>query len=379
MKLKAVIKIIFLIYVGFALAVIIIPVLALNGRLKFPLNSSGTKEIISEESVITQVVKKSLPSVVTVGIDKTVNTQTSFRFNPINPFDPFETIPGQKQEIKQNIGSGFVVSADGLIITNKHVVSDTSATYKVITNDEQKYDVVKIYRDPLNDLAILKINASGLTPLPLGDSSKVELGQLAIAIGTPLGDFRNTVTSGIISGLGRGIDAGSQYQGFVERLDNIIQTDAAINPGNSGGPLLNSSGEVIGVNTAIAADGQNIGFALPVSVVNESLTVFNNKGGSFEQAYLGVRYKMLSKTQAIINDLPQGAYVIEVVSNSPADKARIKEGDILTAVNDDKVDTSDANGLAKLISTHKVGDTVGLKVVRDKDTLVINVKLEAAK
>ena len=175
----------------------------------------------------------------------------------------------------QNIGSGFIVSPDGLIITSKHVVSDTGATYKIITNDNKTYNVEKIYRDPSNDVAILKINppsGTKLTPLSLGDSTNLTLGQTVIAIGTSLGEFTNTVTSGIVSGLGRGITAGSPFQGYVEKLDNAIQTDAPINPGNSGGPLLNSSGQVIGINTAIAQNGQNIAFAIPVNVIKTVLT-----------------------------------------------------------------------------------------------------------
>src|SRR3989344_3701139 len=207
----------------------------LPSNIKLPASQKQT--VVYEESVITRGVEDSLPSVVTVGISTTINL-----------FSPFERIPGQQQQVEQNIGSGFITSADGLIITNRHVVSDTSASYQVLTNDNKKYNVEKIYRDSLNDLAILKINATGLKPLKLGDSNNLKLGQLVVAIGTPLGEFTNTVTSGIISGLGRGITAGSPFEGFVEKLDNVIQTDAAISPGNSGGPLLNSKGEVIGVN-----------------------------------------------------------------------------------------------------------------------------------
>ncbi|MCX7881139.1 MAG: trypsin-like peptidase domain-containing protein, partial [Patescibacteria group bacterium] len=212
-----------------------------------PLKTTEKQTLVYEESVITKVVEESLPSVVTVGIIKTTSTNDIFEIDPFNPFSPFYRIPGQKKKIEQNIGSGFIISSDGLIITNKHVVSDTDASYKVLANDNKKYQVEKIYRDPLNDLAILKINASHLKPLKLGDSNNLKLGQLVIAIGTPLGEFTNTVTQGIISGLGRGITAGSPFEGYVEKLDNVIQTDAAINPGNSGGPLLNSQGEVIGI------------------------------------------------------------------------------------------------------------------------------------
>jgi serine protease Do len=217
-------------------------------------------------------INSALPSVVTVGISQTVSNY-SLEFDPSNPFRPFRRVPGATHRTEQNIGSGFIVKSDGIILTNRHVVSDTSASYFVITNDKKKYNVTQIYRDSANDLALLKINppAGGLKPLPLGDSSNLKLGQTVIAIGTPLGEFTNTVTEGIISGLGRGITAGSLYEGYVEKLDNVIQTDAAINPGNSGGPLLDLNGEVIGINAAIASQGQNIGFAIPVTIIKNFL------------------------------------------------------------------------------------------------------------
>lgn len=230
--------------------------------------------ISSDESVITNVVNHSLPSVVTIGLSSITN-QDTLEIDPFNPFAPYRRIPGGKQNVDQNIGSGLIISPEGLIVTNKHVVSDDTAAYKVLTNDNKTYPVTNIYRDPKNDIAVLKINASGLTPLRLGDSGNLKLGQTVIAIGTPLGEFTNTVTKGIISGLGRGITAGSPYEGYVEKLDNVIQTDAPISPGNSGGPLLNSAGEVIGINTAIASQGQNIGFAIPSNVIKSVITQFN--------------------------------------------------------------------------------------------------------
>ncbi len=334
--------------------------------------------VVYEESVITNVVKEAIPSVVTVGIKTTSTTGNSLQFDPFNPFSPFQQVPGQTQNIEQNIGSGFIVSADGLIITNKHVVSDTSAAYQVLTNDGKKYTVDKIYRDPLNDLAILKINASGLKPLKLGDSSHLELGQLAIAIGTPLGEFTNTVTKGIISGLGRGITAGSPYEGYVEKLDNVIQTDAPISPGNSGGPLLNSAGQVIGINTAIASGGQNIGFAIPVNVVKNLIDNFNKNGNTFEQPYIGVRYKMIDKQTAVLNDMVQGAYVVEVVQGSPADSAGIQTEDVITEFDGQKINGSNDQILTQLINKKKVGDRVQLKIVRNKEVKTVTVTLGTA-
>jgi len=348
-------------------------------KISNPPNQPVEKQtVVYEESVITKVIEEALPSVVTVGISTTTSTGDVFQINPFNPVSPFERIPGKTQKVEQNIGSGFIISADGLIITNKHVVSDTGSTYQVLTNDKKKYNVEKIYRDPLNDLAILKISTTNLKPLKLGDSNNLKLGQLVIAIGTPLGEFTNTVTSGIISGLGRGITAGSPFEGFVEKLDNVIQTDAAINPGNSGGPLLNSKGEVIGVNAAIAESGQNIGFALPVNIVKNLIDNFNKNGGSFERPYIGVRYKMIDKQTAVLNDLVEGAYVISVVENSPAQKAGLQEEDIIIEFDGKKVKGDDDQELAKQILEKKVGQSVILKVWGNKEIKTFTITLESS-
>lgn len=335
--------------------------------------------VVYQESVITKMVEQTLPSVVTVGISKTASTQDFFEIDPFNPFSPFRRVPGQQKKVERNIGSGFIISTDGLIITNKHVVSDTQATYQVLTNDKKKYNVEKIFRDPLNDLAILKINASNLKPLKLGNSSKLKLGQLVIAIGTPLGEFTNTVTSGIISGLGRGITAGSPFEGFVEKLDNVIQTDAAISPGNSGGPLLDSKGEAIGVNTAIAQEGQNIGFAIPINVVSDLINNFQKNGSSFERSYIGVRYKMIDKQTAVLNELVEGAYIVQVVQESPAEKAGLQEEDIIIEFDGKRISSSDEQTLGKLIAGKKPGERVGLKIWRNKEIKNISVTLESAK
>jgi len=334
--------------------------------------------VVYQESVITKVVEESLPSVVTVGISKSTTTSNVYQFNPFDPFSPFQQVPGTTKKVEQNIGSGFIISKDGLIITNKHVVSDTETSYQILTNDNKKLNVKNIYRDPLNDLAILKIEppAGGLKALKLGDSSKLKLGQLVIAIGTPLGEFTNTVTSGIISGLGRGITAGSPFEGYVEKLDNVIQTDAAISPGNSGGPLLNSKGEAIGINTAIAQEGQNIGFAIPINVVKQLIDNFNKKGGSFERPYIGLRYKMVDKQTAILNDVVEGAYIIEVIKGSPAEKAALDVEDIITEFDNERVKGNDNQELARLINDKKVGDRVNIKVWRQGKVLEKTVTLE---
>lgn len=340
-----------------------------------PLES---QKVVSEESVTIDVVKKVGPSVVTVS--ETAPSQSSV----LSPFSIFE-IPSQQSQAPQtaSIGSGFVISSDGFIVTSKHVVADLGqgVSYQVITSDDKKYDVQNVYRDPLNDIAILKINpldnpGETLKPVALGDSSKLQVGQFVVAIGTALGEFRNTVTTGVISGLGRGITAGDQFQGLVERLDNVIQTDAAINPGNSGGPLVNSSGQVIGVNTAVSQNGQNIGFALPINVVKEALKNFNEHG-KFERPFLGVAYKVISRDVALLNNVVEGAYVQSVVSGSSAEKAGIRRGDIIIEVEGKRIAESQ-NDLGKIVASHKVGDTIEITLWRDGKKINVKATLESA-
>ncbi|MCX7996481.1 MAG: trypsin-like peptidase domain-containing protein [Patescibacteria group bacterium] len=345
----------------------------------FKVETKTDASITDHEQRVIAVIRNALPSVVTIGIKATTRTRDQFQIDPFNPFQPFRRVPGEERTIERNIGSGFILTEDGLIITNRHVVDVEGATYNVLTDDGKQYDVEKIYRDPLNDLAILKINANNLKPLPLGDSSKLQLGQYAIAIGTPLGEFRNTVTTGIISGLGRGITAGSPFEGYVEKLDNVIQTDAAISPGNSGGPLLNSSGQVIGVNTAVSSEGQNIGFAIPSAVVKELVDSFNQRGGSFERPYIGVRYKIIDRQTAVLNELVEGAYVIEVLPGSPADKAGLQEEDIIIQFDGKRLQGQDDQGLAKMVLQKSVGDVISLRVWRNGNTIDLNLTLEANK
>lgn len=351
-----------------------------------PQNNNRLR-VTSEENVIINTVKQVGPSVVTIAVAPS-NRQSLF--GDEDPFSIFGNPSQRRGQVSiepQNIGSGFIVSSEGIIVTNKHVVSEVNRTYSVVTTDEKRYTVERIYRDPLNDIALLKINPGqhvgrNLKPLTLGDSGRLQVGQIVIAIGTALGEFNNTVTTGVISGLGRGIVAGSVYEGFVEQLDNVIQTDAAINPGNSGGPLLNSSGEVIGVNTAVSQSGENIGFALPINVVKDSLRNFNETG-QFNRPYLGVAYRMISADLSEQNDLPQGAYVQTVINGSAADKAGIETADIITKF--DGVDVrSGKNELAALIAKKKVDDKAKLTIWREDGPgnngkeMTVEVTFEAA-
>jgi S1-C subfamily serine protease len=324
--------------------------------------------ILHEENVVIDVAEKVSPSVVTVSI------QTQRR--RILEFNPFGGGFNQRYEggTAQDIGTGFVVDANGVIVTNKHVVSETGASYKVITQDGKEYDVKEISRDPSNDLAVLKIDASGLTPVTLGDSGNLKAGQFVIAIGTALGEFRHTVTTGVISGLGRGITAGSAYEGYVERLDDVIQTDAAINPGNSGGPLLNSAGQVIGVNVAVAQGAQNVGFAIPVNTVKDALSQYNQSGKFASKPYLGVEYQMISQQSALLNEVPQGAYIQNVVTGSPAEKAGLQVEDIIVKIDGTELKDQE-NGLAGVISGKKPGQTISLEVWRNGETKTVQATL----
>jgi len=354
-------------------------------------NSSQAKlSVVEEESGTINVVKNAAPSVVSIIISKELKQGTSspnvfndfFSFpfdNQFNqPFLPQDNGKTEKTEIGG--GTGFIVSSDGLILTNKHVVNDDQAEYTVVSNDGQKYAAKVLGKDPLNDLAVIKIEAKDLVPLAFGDSDSIVLGQTVIAIGNTLSEFRNTVTKGIISGINRTVAAGGN-DGFSEVLEEVLQTDAPINPGNSGGPLLNLQGEVIGINTAVAQAGQSIGFAIPI---NEAKQVIESikATGKIVRPYLGVRYLVLNKQIAKINNLEidHGALIISneakelaVVPGSPADKAGLEVNDIILEVNGQLIDEN--HSLARILGKNKSGDEVTLKIWHKGEEKAVKVKL----
>jgi len=358
--------------------------------------------VIDEESAVIEAVKNASDSVVSIVISKDVQKYKEIMLNPFGDlfgdnsdmFNNFDfggivrRIPtGETERIEVGGGTGFIISKDGLIVTNKHVVSDTTASYSVILNDSKTYDLEVLARDPSNDIAICKIKNLGnveLKPLTLGTSSNLQLGQTVIAIGNALGEYRNTVTKGIISGIGRQITAGDD-SGSYETLEDVIQTDAAINPGNSGGPLLNLEGEVIGINTAVSGNGQSIGFAIPIDSVKDSINSVITTG-KIVKPYLGVRYIEITDEYAKANSLKYnyGALIIKgsnpedlaIVPGGPADKAGILENDIILEVNDKKLDTTT---LSKEISKLKVGDKVKLKVLSKGVEKEVYVTLEEMK
>ena len=271
-------------------------------------------------------------------------------------------------------GTGLIVSADGYVLTNKHVIENATKIYIVLDDGTVEKDVSLIATDPLNDVAFLKINgAEGLTAATLGDSKTISIGEQVIAIGNALGQYQNSVTSGIISGYGRSLTAtDSSYQN-AESLTDMIQTDAAINSGNSGGPLVNAAGEVIGLNTAVSS-GNNIGFAIPISSVQGMLKSLLATGEA-KRSYAGVRYSELSPTIAIENNLSTsyGAYISEVISGSPAETAGLRKGDIILAVDGVKIGAN--NSLSTLLGEHSVGDTVSLTVLRGDSQKTLNLTL----
>lgn len=347
-----------------AIIVVALAILTRNNNITIPWpfqipEKKIEQEVVVQESSITKSVENALPSVVTIA----VNTRRT----------PFST----REETERNIGSGFIIDPNGVIVTNKHVVLDEEATYSVLLHNGKRYEARSIVRDPLNDLAIITINASRLPALALGNSDALKLGQTAIAIGTPLGEFTNTVTVGVISGIGRGITAGSVYEGFVERLDNVIQTDAAINPGNSGGPLLTSRGDAIGVNTAVSQQSQNIGFAIPIAVVRELLSNYDKSSNTITRPFLGVRYRLIDRETALANSVPTGAFIVEVVPNSAADKAGIEEGDIITEINGKRINEGD--DISSAISPLKVGDTLTITYWRDGEEKEVTATLAAVR
>lgn len=346
------------------------------------VSSASAGVILTDVSAVVNRVK---PSIVTVAVK---SSQLKHSGNlPLDPFSLMFGIPSlrnpgilEQEDIQRDIGTGFVVDGAGLVVTNKHVVSGAGQKYIVIDSEDNEYEVKEIYRDSEHDLALLQVEGLQVPALTLGDSDSLQVGQGVFAVGTALGEFRHTVTTGVVSGLGRTITASDGFGSQRETIKNIIQTDAAINAGNSGGPLLNSSGQVIGVNVAVTAGAENIGFALPIKVAQESLHVFESTG-RFERPFLGVNYQMISEKAALFNEIPQGAYLTAVAAGSAADKAGLKEGDIITKFAGEALKVSDKNQqqsnlLSALINRHKIGDRLEVEYYRDGVKHTTEVVLE---
>lgn len=348
-----------------------------NNSQPLATSKAARQQYISNESNLISTIAKDVgQSVVSVDVESQVSGTDFFGFT--------------HTQNQASAGTGFIVSASGIIVTNRHVVPQGTQNVSVTLSDGTKYDNVQVIgrsnASSSLDVAFLKIGdlkGKTLVPATLGDSSKVQVGDKVIAIGNALGQFQNTVTSGIISGFGRDVAAGDQGSTASENLTDLFQTDAAINEGNSGGPLVDINGEVIGVNTAVASGAQNIGFAIPINDV-KGLIDSVLSSGSFQQPFLGVRY--VSLTNDLANQFnvttTRGAYVVSgdnqaaIISGSPADKAGLKEKDIITDVDNASID--DKTSLTAALSKHKVGDKVTLKVVRNGKTITLHATLEVA-
>lgn len=343
---------------------------------------------------IVNVVDQTSPAVVAISIIKNIQQVQSVPMDPFGGNGFFGGSPFRIQiqqptgtPIPQEVGggSGFIVDSNGLIITNKHVVSDETATYEVVLKDGERLKAKVVARDPLFDLAIIKVDKTGLPTLKFADSTKIKVGQAVVAIGNPLGEFPNSVSAGIVSGVGRQVQAGDSYTGQVETLNSVIQTDAAINPGNSGGPLLDLSGEVVGVNSATAGSAENISFAIPSNEVARAINDYK-KEGRVVRAVLGVRYVSITPDIKEQNKLTvdHGALVVSggtqlpaVLPGSGADKAGIKEGDVITKVGGE--DVTETKTLQSFIGDKRPGDTLVLTVLTKGVEKNITVTLTEAK
>lgn len=336
----------------------------------------NTTSVTSTESqAIEAAVKKISPSVVSIVAS---GTSTEVRSSADDGW--FFGNDNQQSYETQSAGTGVIISRDGYIITNKHILSDNVTSVSVVLTDGTEYENVSVVgRDPLNDIAFLKIpNVNNLTPAELGDSTSLAVGTKVIAIGNALGEYQNSVTSGIVSATGRTITA-SIDDDTTETLTNLFQTDAAINAGNSGGPLVTLDGKVVGINTAIVEDAQGIGFSIPISEASGVITSVL-QDGKVERAYLGVNHITLNKSIAKKYNLPvsEGAYVHNdrgsaIISGSPADEAGIKDGDIITKIDDQELNSSAL--LTSIISTKQPNDEVTITILRNEKLIILTVKL----
>ncbi len=356
-----------------------------------PLAPPARPPATDEEAATTEVVRRVAPAVVSILITKEV---TPLSTGPLFPEEilrefgfPFEIeVPrsesGQPQKREVGGGTGFIVTTDGLITTNKHVVFDDAAEYTVVTSDGKKYPAKVMARDPFQDVALIKIEGQNFPTVKFGNSDTLRLGETVIAIGNALSEFSNSVTKGIVSGINRRVVAGGSGIG-TEVLEEAIQTDAAINPGNSGGPLVNLRGEVVGINTAVSSQGQLIGFAIPINVAKPIIESVKTTGRII-RPWLGVRYMIITPEFKTENSLPvdYGVLVargsrqtdLAVIPGSPADKAGLRENDIILEM--DGVKITQEVSLARQIQKHKVGDVVKLKVLRQGEEQEIKVELE---
>lgn len=337
-----------------------------------------------KKSPIIEIAKKACPAVITIVASKDLPKIEGFYMFPFGGKDVMmpKIKDGKKEMQKTGGGSGFIISKDGFVLTSQHVVEDHEAEYSVILEPDKKYSAKVLARDPINDIAILKIVGKDFPYLELGDSDKIELGEDVVAVGNALGEFHDTLSSGIISGLSRFIQPTSHLTKQAERLRGLIQTDAAVNPGNSGGPLVNMEGEVIGINTATIAGAQNIGFAIPINYAKKDLEEVK-KYGRIKFPFLGVKYILLNNEISEKNKLPisMGALIVRetlgespIIKGSAAEKSGLKEFDIILRINDEEINPD--NPLSEILEKYSIGNEINLLVLREKKQINIKVKLE---
>lgn len=346
------------------------------------------------KSQIVETIKKVMPAVVSIVISKSlteIEKEIPPEVLPMLPYNhPHLDIPQDEIDkrgmVKIGGGSGFIVDASGIILTNKHVVADPKAEYTIITNDGKSHKAEILSRDPVDDIAILKISGKNLPTVTLGESLHIDLGESVLAIGNALGMFRNTVSSGIISGLARSIRAATAPMVAPQELRGLIQTDAAINPGNSGGPLVNMNGEAIGINAAIVFGAQNLGFAIPINYAKRDLEDLK-KFGHIKRPLLGLRYVNIDENMSDRMKLgvKYGAMVVgqpphasdAIVPGSPAAKAGLKEKDIILECDGAKI--TPEKTIQDVLEEKAVGGVMNLKVMRGKKTFDVEVKLTERK
>jgi len=354
---------------------------------KFGLENQTDKNIvrmIEEESSTINVVDRVTPAVVSIVVKQ---KQSAAQTNSLNDFFygqvPVDDGSTSDKLVEVGAGTGFFVTSDGYIVTNRHVADVKDATFTVVTNDDQEYEAVVVDTDPFFDIAIMKIEGTDFPTVTFGDSENIEVGQTVIAIGNALSQYQNTVTKGVVSGVNRRISAYDYISGG-EVIEGAIQTDAAINPGNSGGPLINLMGEVIGMNTAVNSGGQGLGFAIPVSEIQQAIASVQ-KEGEIVRPWLGVRFLMITKDYAAERNLPveKGALVTAeegvaaVVADGPAAKAGLLKDDIITKV--DGQELTEDQTLSQVVREHLPGETLKLTVLRDGAEIEITVILEEYK
>ncbi len=358
--------------------------ISLDLRETFQQEIKDYKPVTQQEEAVIRVVKEISPAVVSIVATKDIPI-IKRRFDVFeDPFGFQFQVPryeeGETEKQEVGGGSGFIVSSDGMVLTNRHVVEDETADYVIFTNDGESFEAEIVARDPIQDLAIMQIKEGDDFPkVKFGDSDKAVIGQTVIAIGNALGEFENTVSVGVISGLNRTINVSDGQRAYI--FEKVIQTDAAINRGNSGGPLLNLKGEVVGVNAAMAIGAQNIGFSIPINKAKkmiESILIH----GEIVYPFLGVRYLIVDSTLQKENDLPvdYGAWIIRgergetaIAADSAAQKAGLKENDIILEFNGQKITRE--NSLAQIILEYNPGDKVILKILRDEEERIIEAVL----